>query len=332
MEVAFYIECKRGCRSFLSPWVNENGEYQFYGRGNLGVTTINLVHVALSSHGDINKFWDILEDRLENIVFPASMLRYDKLKGVKASIAPILWCHGAISRLNPDGEILSVIEKGRFSISLGYTGIYETVKYLTGQSHTTEKGQELALKIMKKLDSKTKEWKSKTGLGFGCYGTPNESSAGWFSNKLKEQFGEIKDITDKGFITNSFHVDVRENKDAFSKLTFESQFEPYSAGGVVNYVEVPNMEKNIEAVIQIIKHIYNTNIYAEINSESDVCGVCKYSGVMDNDNNTLEWVCPQCGNRDQSKLSVIRRTCGYLGESVWTEGRLKDILNRVKHL
>lgn len=321
-----------GCRSFLSPWKNKEGESQFYGRGNLGVTTINLVHAALSSEGNINKFWNILEDRLENLVFPAAMLRYEKLKGVKANIAPILWCHGAISRLNPDDEIMPIISDGRFSISLGYAGIYETVKYLTGKSHTSKEGRELALQIMKKLDSKTKEWKKRTGLGFGCYGTPNESGAGWFAKKLKEQFGIIKDITDKGFITNSFHVDVREEIDAFSKLSFEAQFEPYSAGGVVNYVEVPNMEKNIEAILQIINHIYNTNIYAEINSESDVCGVCKYSGVMNNDSDTLEWVCPQCGNRDQSKLSVVRRTCGYLSETVWTEGRLKDILSRVKHL
>lgn len=320
-----------GCRSFLSPWLNERGEVQFYGRGNLGVTTLNLPHIALSSGGDFNKFWSIFNERLK-LIKEASLLRFEKLKGVKASVAPILWCHGAISRLKPDDEIISVIKDGRFSISIGYSGIYETVKYMTGVSHTHERGKTFALKIMNKLNDTAKQWKKETGLGYGVYGVPQESTGGWFSDKLKEEFGLIKDITDKGFVTNSFHVDVRENIDAFSKLSFESQFEEYSTGGVVNYIETPNMEKNIEAIIKIIQHIYNTNIYAEINSESDVCGICKYSGVMDNDKKTLEWVCPQCGNRDQSKLSVVRRTCGYLSETIWTKGRLLDIVNRVKHI
>ncbi len=321
-----------GCRSFLSPYKNENGEYQFYGRGNLGVTTINLVYCALKAKGNIDEFWRILKEEVLPLCKEAAILRFEKLKGVKANIAPIIWCHGVISRLSPNDKIIDVIDKGRFTVSLGYSGIYETVKYLTGKSHTTEEGKELALEIMKFLDSTTKQWKEETGLGFGCYGCPQESTAGWFSDKMKEQFGEIKNITDKGFITNSFHVDVREHIDAFSKLSFESQFEPYSTGGVVNYVETPNMEKNIEAVIQIIQHIYETNIYAEINTESDICGVCKYEGVIENDPKTLEWVCPQCGNRDQSKLSVVRRTCGYISETTWTKGRILDIVNRVKHL
>lgn len=304
------MEYKRGCRSFLSPWKNEKGEYQFYGRGNLGVTSLNIPHVALSSGKDMDKFWEILETRLNNIIFPAMMLRYNKLKGVKAKVAPILWCHGAIARLNPEDEILQVIDGGRFSISLGYAGLYETVKYMLGVSHTTPQGEKFALDIIKYLNAKCKQWKKETGLGFGCYGTPNESGAGWMCDKIREKFGEVEDVTDKGFLTNSFHVDVREEIDAFSKLSFEAQFEPYSSGGVVNYVEVPNMEKNTEAVIQLMEHIYDTNIYAEINSESDVCGMCKYNGVMDNDEETMEWVCPQCGNRNQDKLSVVRRTCG----------------------
>lgn len=320
-----------GCRSFLSPWTNENGEVQFYGRGNLGVTTLNLVDIALTSHGDIDEFWTIFDNRLE-LVKESLLLRYEKLKGVKASVAPIMWCHGAISRLEPDDEILSVIGNGRFSLSLGYAGLYETVKYMTGESHTTEKGIVLAEQIMKHMKDACDTWKEETGLGFGVYGTPQESTSGWFSNKLKSKFGEIKDITDKGWITNSYHVDIREEIDAFSKLKLESKLQNYSTGGNISYVETYNMEKNLEALEQVVLFIYDNNIYAEINTESDVCGVCKYNGVMDNDPETLDWVCPNCGNRDQNKLSVVRRTCGYLGETTWCTSRKLDILNRVKHL
>ena len=320
-----------GCRSFLSPWTNENGEVQFYGRGNLGVTTLNLVDIALTSHGDIDEFWTIFDNRLE-LVKESLLLRYEKLKGVKASVAPIMWCHGAISRLEPDDEILSVVSNGRFSLSLGYAGLYETVKYMTGESHTTEKGSVLAEQIMKHMKDACDTWKKETGLGFGVYGTPQESTSGWFSNKLKSKFGEIKDVTDKGWITNSYHVDIREEIDAFSKLKLESKLQNYSTGGNISYVETYNMEKNLEALEQVVLFIYDNNIYAEINTESDVCGVCKYNGVMDNDPETLDWVCPNCGNRDQNKLSVVRRTCGYLGETTWCTSRKLDILNRVKHL
>lgn len=321
-----------GCRSFLSPWFDENGKVQFYGRGNLGVTTVNLPFIAVETGGNEQLFFERLDEVLETIVKPAAMLRYTKIKDVKAGVAPIMWCHGAIARLNPEDKIDKAIKDGRFSVSLGYSGIYETVKHITGESHTTEKGQKLALKIMNYLNDRTKTWKKETGLGFGLYGTPQESGGGLFAEKIKEKFGEIEDITEKGFVTNSFHVDVREEIDAFSKLTVESQFEELSTGGVVCYVEVPNMQKNTEAVLQIMRHIYETNIYAEINSESDVCGKCGYQGTMENDPETFEWVCPCCGNRDQKSLSVVRRTCGYLGETVWSPGRLQDILQRVKHL
>lgn len=260
------------------------------------------------------------------------MLRYEKLKGVKAKVAPMLWCHGVFARLDPEDEIISQVENGKFSLSLGYSGLYETVKYMTGLSHTTEEGYKFALQIMKHLKDTADKWKEETGLGFGVYGTPQESTTEWFSNKLKAQFGEIEDVTDKGWITNSYHIDIREPIDAFTKLAIESELQEQSAGGNVSYVEVYNMEKNLEALEQIIDFMYENNVYAEINSESDVCGVCKYTGIMENDAETLDWVCPQCGNRDQNKLSVVRRTCGYLGETNWIRGRKLDILNRVKHL
>ena len=320
-----------GCRSFLFPWINEKGEVQFYGRGNLGVCTLNLVDIALTSKGDINKFWEIFEDRLDNIVKPSLMLRYDKLKGVKASVAPILWQHGVFSRLKPDDEIQPVV-KDKFSLSIGYAGLYETTKYMTGVGQTEEEGFKFAKQVMQFLYDKANEYKEETGLGFSIYGTPIESTTEWFSRKLKDKFGEIEDITDKGWITNSYHIDIREPIDAFSKLKIEGELQKLSTGGNVSYVEVYNMEKNLEALEQVVDFMYDNNIYAEINSESDVCGECGYTGVMDNDPNTLDWVCPNCGNRNQQTLSVIRRSCGYLGETVWITGRKLDILNRVKHL
>lgn len=328
-DIGFAFPCM-GCRSFLSPWKNEKGEYQFYGRGNLGVTTLNIPDIALSSKGDINEFWKIFDERLE-IAKESLMLRYTKLKGVKASVAPIMWCHGAIARLNPDDEIISVVEKGRFTLSLGYSGVYETVKYMTGESQTSEKGFEFAKQIMDKLNSTCQQWKEETGLGFGLYGSPQESTSGWFIDKLRKRFGIVEDITDKGWITNSYHIDIREEIDAFTKLSIEGELQKYSTGGNVSYVETYNMEKNLDALEQVIDHMYEHNIYAEINSESDSCGVCHYTGTMIADED-LNWVCPQCGNKDQSKLSVIRRTCGYLGETTWCTSRKLDILNRVKHL
>lgn len=319
-----------GCRAFLSVWNDDNGVAQFYGRGNVGVTTINLPYIALLSKGNEEEFWNILDEKL-NLCKRAGILRFDKLQGVKAEVAPILWCHGVFSRLNPDDEILPVIKK-KFTVSLGYSGLYETVKYMKGVSHTTTEGFEFAHKVMKYLQETVKKWKSETGLGFALYGTPQESTGGLFNNKLKKEFGEIKDITSKGFVTNSYHVDVREEIDAFSKLALEGKLQEQSLGGCVSYIETYNMSKNLKALEQLIDFMYNHNIYAEINFESDTCGECSYNGIMEYDLDKDIWVCPQCGNDVQHKLSVVRRTCGYLSENQWTKGRVLDILNRVKHL
>ena len=331
-ELVGYAFPPMGCRAFLSPFWDKEGNPIFYGRGNLGVCTINLPHVALSSGGDLNKFWDLLDERLE-LAREVGELRYNKLKGVKASVAPILWQHGAIARLRHDQDITDAINERGFTVTIGYSGIYETVKYLTGESHTSEKGFKLAQQIMKHLRATCEIYKEKQPhLRFALYGTPQESTTGWFSERLRQQFGDIEDITTKGWITNSYHVDIREEIDAFNKLNIESELQKYSTGGAVSYIETTNMQKNTDAIMQVIQHIYETIIYAEINFESDVCGKCGYTGVMDNDPETLNWVCPQCKNDDQMTLSVVRRTCGYLGETEWTDGRKLDILNRVKHL
>lgn len=331
-EIIGYAFPCMGCRAFLSPFKDKNGKDIFYGRGNLGVQTVNLPHAALSSKGDINKFWNILDEYLD-LCKDMAHLRYDKLRGVKANVAPILWQHGGISRLKYDEDITKAIDERGFTVTIGYSGLYETVKYLTGESHTSQKGFKLAEEIMKYLLDKCEEFKRESPhLRFALYGTPAESTTEWFNNKLLKQFGKIKDITDKGFITNSYHVDVREEIDAFSKIKIEAELQKYSKGGAVSYIETYNLQKNTYALMQVVQFFYENIIYAEINFESDVCGKCKYSGTMENDPETLEWVCPQCGNRDQNTLSVIRRTCGYLGETVWTEGRVLDIVNRVKHL
>lgn len=331
-EVIGYAFPPMGCRALLSPFIDKDGNAIFYGRGNLGVTTICLPHAALSSKGDINKFWDILDERLE-LCKEMCELRYNKLKGVKANVAPILWQYGGITRLKPDDDIIKAIDERGFTVTIGYSGLYETVKYLTGESHTTEKGFKLAEKIMAHLLDKCEQFKKENPhLRIALYGTPAESTTEWFNNKLLEQFGEIKDITDKGFITNSYHVDIREEIDAFTKLKIESKLQNYTTGGAISYIETTNMQNNTDALMQVVQFMYENIIYAEINFESDVCGECKYTGVMDNDPETLDWVCPQCGNRNQNTLSVVRRTCGYLGETVWTKGRKLDILNRVKHL
>lgn len=331
-ELHGYAFPPMGCRAFLSVFKDENDQAIFYGRGNLGVCSVNLPYAALESGGDLDKFWTLLGEKLE-LARQVCELRYEKLRGVKASIAPILWQHGAIARLNPDDDILKAIDKRGFTVTIGYSGLYETVKYLTGKSHTTKEGFELAEKIMRVMRDTLGNFKiNQPHLRFALYGTPQESTTGWFSDKLKKRFGEIEDITDKGWITNSYHIDIREEIDAFEKLNIESKLQRYSTGGAVSYVETNPMADNVEAILKLYEHMYETIIYAEINFESDVCGVCKYSGVMDNDPETLDWVCPVCGNRDQTKLSVVRRTCGYLGETTWTKGRKLDILNRVKHL
>ena len=321
-----------GCRAFLSVFKDENDEPIFYGRGNLGVCSVNLPYAALESKGDITKFFKLLDEKLE-LARQVCELRYEKLRGVKASIAPILWQHGAISRLGPDDDILKAIDERGFTVTIGYSGLYETVKYLTGQSHTTKEGFAMAEWIMRYLRDKLGNFKiNQPHLRFALYGTPQESTTGWFSEKLRARFGDVPDITDKGWITNSYHVDIREEIDAFEKLNIEGKLQRYSTGGAVSYVETSPLYNNVGAVLKLYEHMYETIIYSEINFESDVCGVCKYSGVMENDPETLDWVCPVCGNRDQTKLSVVRRTCGYLGETTWTKGRKLDILNRIKHL
>ena len=331
-ELHGYAFPPMGCRAFLSVFKDENDEAIFYGRGNLGVCSINLPYAALESEGDITKFFKLLDEKLE-LARQVCELRYEKLRGVKASIAPILWQHGAISRLGPDDDILKAIDERGFTVTIGYSGLYETVKYLTGQSHTTKEGFAMAECIMRYLRDMLGNFKiNQPHLRFALYGTPQESTTGWFSEKLRARFGDVPDITDKGWITNSYHVDIREEIDAFEKLNIEGALQRYSTGGAVSYVETSPLYNNVGAVLKLYEHMYETIIYSEINFESDVCGVCKYSGVMENDPETLDWVCPVCGNRDQTKLSVVRRTCGYLGETTWTTGRKLDILNRIKHL
>ena len=331
-ELHGYAFPPMGCRAFLSVFKDKNDETIFYGRGNLGVCSINLPYVALESKGVYEDFFRLLDEKLE-LARQVCELRYEKLRGVKASIAPILWQHGAIARLDPDDDILKAIDERGFTVTIGYSGLYETVKYMCGESHTSEEGFALAETIMRYLRDMLGNFKiNQPHLRFALYGTPQESTTGWFSEKLKARFGEVKDITDKGWITNSYHVDIREEIDAFTKLDIEGELQRYSTGGAVSYVETHPLYNNVDAVLKLYEHMYETIIYSEINFESDVCGVCKYSGVMENDPETLDWVCPVCGNRDQTKLSVVRRTCGYLGETTWTTGRKLDIINRVKHL
>lgn len=310
--------------------VDENRKGMFYGRGNVGVQSINLPFVALIAKRDNRDFYEVLDEYL-NLCKRMGILRFEKLKGVKAKVAPLLWQYGVFSRLQPEEEILPVI-KSKFTVSLGYAGLYETVKIMTEKSHTTKEGFEFAKELMEYLNNTCKKWRKETGLLFSLYGTPAESTAGLFCNKIKKEFGEIKDITDKGFITNSYHVDVREEIDAFTKLEIEGKLQSESLGGCVSYIETYNMNKNLKALEQVVDYIYNNDTYAEINFESDVCGECGYQGVMEYNLNEDKWVCPNCGNDDQNKLSVVRRTCGYLSENRWTKGRVLDILNRVKHL
>lgn len=321
-----------GCRAFLTPYINpKNGEYDMYGRGNLGVTTLNLVDIALSCDKNIDKFFELMDERLE-LCKEMGVIRYNKMKGVKARIAPILWQHGAISRLDADDDIITAINDRKFTVTIGYCGLHETVQYMIGKSLSSEEGTELGIRIMKYMDSYKDKIKEETGLLFAIYGTPSESTAGWFSEKMQAKYGDIEGITDKGWITNSYHIDIEENISAFDKLRIEDEFAKYSLGGTISYVEIPNMTKNIDAVLQLVQYMYNHNIYGELNSESDTCSTCGYNGVIGTDETGLAWKCPQCGESNQEKLSVIRRTCGYISETIWTKGRMLDITHRVKHL
>ncbi len=319
-----------GCRSFLSPWKDENGNYKFEGRFNQGVVSINLPQCGILAKGDEKKFWEILEERLQ-LCYEALMCRHNALMGVTSDVSPVHWQYGAIARLESGEKIDKYLNDGYSTISLGYIGLYEVTKLVKGVSHTDPKGTEFALKIMKTLRDHCEKWKKETGLGFGLYGTPAESLCYRFARIDKEKFGTIEDVTDKGYYTNSYHVDVREDIDAFSKFRFESQFQQISSGGAISYIEIPNMRHNLTAIEDVVRFIYDNIQYAEFNTKSDYCHVCGFDGeIIINDNN--EWECPVCHNKDQRKMNVTRRTCGYLGENFWNVGKTKEIKSRVLHL
>ena len=319
-----------GCRSFLSPWKDENGNYKFEGRFNQGVVSLNLPQIGILAKGDEEKFWKLLDERLE-LCYEALMCRHNALKGIKSDVSPVHWQYGAIARLKKGETIDKYLENGYSTISLGYIGLYELTKLMKGVSHTDPVGEDFALRVMNRLRGACEKWKAKTGLGFGLYGTPAESLCYRFARIDKERFGSIEDVTDKGYYTNSYHVDVREKIDAFSKFKFESQFQNISSGGAISYVEIPNMRHNLEALEEVVKFIYDNIQYAEFNTKSDYCHVCGFDGeITINDDN--EWECPACHNKDHGKLTVIRRTCGYLGENFWNVGKTKEIKARVMHL
>ena len=319
-----------GCRSFLSPWKDEKGNYKFEGRFNQGVVSINLPQVAIISEGNEEKFWKLLDERLE-LCKEALMCRHYALLGTISDVSPIHWQYGAIARLQKGEKIDKLLYGGYSTMSLGYIGIYEMTKLMKGVSHTTPEGREFALKVMKHLRETTDKWKKETNIGFALYGTPAESLCYKFARIDKEKFGTIEDVTDKGYYTNSYHVDVREKIDAFEKLTFESEFQKISSGGAISYVEIPNMQHNLIALETAVKYIYDNIQYAEFNTKSDYCQVCGFDGeIIINDNN--EWECPNCGNKDHNKMNVVRRTCGYLGENFWNAGKTKEIKQRVLHM
>ncbi|NLC97062.1 MAG: anaerobic ribonucleoside-triphosphate reductase [Erysipelotrichaceae bacterium] len=319
-----------GCRSFLSPWKDEDGNYKFEGRFNQGVVSLNLPQIAILSKGDENKFWKLLDERLE-LAYEALMCRHHALLGVKAETSPVHWMYGAIARLDADEKIDHLLKGGYSTISLGYIGVYEMTVLMTGEPQTSKKGEEFALKVMKKMNEACAKWKEETSIGFALYGTPAESLCYRFAKIDKERFGDIKDVTDKGYYTNSYHVDVREHIDAFNKFDFESEFQPISSGGAISYVEIPNMMHNLDALEELVRYIYEHIQYAEFNTKSDYCQECGYDGeIIINEDN--EWECPVCHNKDRKKLNVTRRTCGYLGENFWNVGKTKEIKSRVTHL
>lgn len=319
-----------GCRSFLSPWKDENGNLKWEGRFNQGVVSLNLPQIAICSNGDEELFWQLLEERL-GISYKALMCRHKALEGTLSDVSPVHWQHGAIARLEPGETIDTLLHGGYSTLSLGYIGLYETCKLMTGESNTTEKGQEFSVRVLKRLRAACDAWKASTGLGFALYGTPAESLCYRFAKIDRERYGEIKDVTDKGYYTNSYHIDVREKIDAFTKLKIESQFQQISSGGAISYVEIPNLEHNPSVMEELIKFIYENVQYGEVNTKSDVCHVCGYMGEMELDDK-LVWRCPQCGNTDHNKMTVARRTCGYIGEQFWNVGKTKEIKQRVTHL
>ena len=322
-----------GCRSFLTPYVDENGKPKYYGRFNQGVVTLNLVDVALSSGGNIEKFWKIFDERLE-LCHKALLCRHERLKGTLSDAAPILWQYGALARLKKGEPIDKLLYGGYSTISLGYAGLYECVKFMTGKSHTDPSATPFALEVMKYLNAACKRWKEQHNIDFSLYGTPLESTTYKFAKCLQKRFGIVPGITDKGYITNSYHIHVTEEIDAFSKLAFEAQFQALSPGGAISYVEVPNMQQNLEAVLQVMRFIYDHIMYAELNTKSDYCQVCGFDGEIEivEEDGKLIWKCPKCGNVDQSKMNVARRTCGYIGTQFWNQGRTQEIRERVLHL
>ena len=323
-----------GCRSFLTPYIDENGKPKYYGRFNQGVVTINLVDVACSSKRDMNKFWKIFDERLD-LCYRALMCRHERLKGTPSDVAPILWQHGALARLKKGETIDKLLYGGYSTISLGYAGLYECVKYMTGKSHTDPSATPFAIEVMQHLNDACTKWKEKENIDFSLYGTPIESTTYKFAKCLQKRFGKIKGVTDKNYITNSYHIHVTEHINAFDKLTFESQFQKLSPGGAISYVEVPDMQDNIDAVLAVMKHIYNNIMYAELNTKSDYCMACGYDGeiqIEKDENGKLIWVCPNCGNKNQDMMSVARRTCGYIGTQFWNQGRTQEIKERVLHL
>ena len=323
-----------GCRSFLTPYVDENGKPKYYGRFNQGVVTINLPDVALSSGGDMEKFWKIFDERLE-LCHRALQCRHNRLKGTLSDAAPILWQYGALARLKKGEPIDKLLYGGYSTISLGYAGLYECCKYMTGKSHTDPAAKPFALEVMQHMNDKCQEWKRAENIDYSLYGTPLESTTYKFAKCLQKRFGIVPGITDRNYITNSYHVHVTEQIDAFTKLQFESEFQRLSPGGAISYVEVPNMQDNLEAVIQVMQFIYDNIMYAELNTKSDYCQVCGFDGeieIQEDEDGKLVWVCPKCGNRDQSKMNVARRTCGYIGTQFWNQGRTQEIRERVLHL
>ncbi|WP_294833265.1 anaerobic ribonucleoside-triphosphate reductase [uncultured Gemmiger sp.] len=322
-----------GCRSFLTPYVDENGKPKYYGRFNQGVVTINLVDVALSSGGDFDKFWQIFDERLE-LCHKALMCRHNRLKGTLSDAAPILWQYGALARLKKGEPIDKLLYGGYSTISLGYAGLYECCKYMTGKSHTDPVAKPFALNVMQHMNDACTKWKNQHNIDFSLYGTPLESTTYKFAKCLQKRFGIVPGITDRNYITNSYHVHVTEQIDAFTKLKFESDFQRLSPGGAISYVEVPNMQDNLEAVIKVMQFIYENIMYAELNTKSDYCQVCGYDGEIQivQEDGKLVWECPKCHNRDQNKLNVARRTCGYIGTQFWNQGRTAEIKDRVLHL
>ena len=323
-----------GCRSFLTVYKDEEDNYKFYGRFNQGVVTLNLVDVACSSGGDMDKFWNIMDERLA-LCRRALMCRHERLKGTPSDVAPILWQNGALARLKKGETIDRLLYGGYSTISLGYAGLCECVRYMTGKSHTDSEATPFALKVMNYLNDTCKKWAAETNIAFSLYGTPLESTTYKFAKCLQNRFGSIPGVTDKNYITNSYHIHVTESVNAFDKLSFEAQFQELSPGGAISYVEVPNMQNNIDAVLAVMRHIYDHIMYAELNTKSDYCQVCGYDGeiqIIEDEHKKLVWKCPNCGNQDQSKMNVARRTCGYIGTQFWNQGRTQEIRERVMHL